>query len=138
MRLGLILGCIFWVIVAFFMESAQAEETDLRIGLLCCSYHYDDDEDYNEENPGAFIAVDGWTLAAFENSYEETSVMFGYEEYVTDNFGLFVGVASGYGDTDAAMFESDFTIVAALTFRFGPVKPLVTPKVSALALEFDL
>lgn len=91
-------------ILALFTITASADEI-LVHGL---SYHgkrtYTDREcncqvPYNERNLGVtYFRDDGWGVGVYKNSYGKTAVHASYRHMWTDNFGAFIGLASGYKD----------------------------------------
>jgi hypothetical protein len=54
---------------------------------------------YNERNLGiTYFSDSGWGAGIYKNSYAKTAVHVSYRHLFNDNFGVFVGAATGYSN----------------------------------------
>jgi len=133
--------CIIIALV-IFAPGAYAAEQDYRLGLILASSHHfqTGDVELNESNPGIFGSINGWTLAIFENSYNQQSKMFGHEwQLKRSKYGSMatsLGIADGYEDDPH--FGGKYQVWAALSFRFGPAKYWYAGAVSVIGLEHQI
>ena len=134
----------YYIIIALVIlaPGVYAAEHDLRIGLILGSIHHQQRccRELNESNPGIFGSIDGWTLAVYENSYDEISKMFGHEwqlkRWKYGSMATSIGIADGY--QDEPHFGSEYQVWAALSFRFGPAKYWYAGAVSVIGLEHQI
>lgn len=130
------------LVLVLMAPAAIAESHDIRIGLILASDHHQEtgERKLNESNPGIFGSVNGWTMAAYVNSFNEQSVMLGHEwrhkRWKYGELATSLGVVNGY-DNDPD-FGGDYRVWAALSFRFGPAKYWYAGAVSVLGLEHQI
>jgi hypothetical protein len=85
-------GAAILISLPFSCTPAPAEELVVSIR----SYHFFE-QDTNNNNLGLhYIANNGFTVGAYHNSYYELSVLLGYSFPLYKDFGMSVGVVSGY------------------------------------------
>ena len=116
---------------------AQADESSVRIGLICCSHHWKNDYDYNESNPGIYVGYNPFIVGVVRNSYDQTSVFVAVEERVSKYMSLSFGIASGYEDASYNV-GGEYLPIISINFNLGPITLMNNPMFSALALEIEL
>lgn len=75
----------------------------VAIGIHLATYHFDRDANYNEFNPGAYVACDEYVAGVYYNSEKRTSVYVGYQFVnVLGPIDIIVGVVTGYERANVA------------------------------------
>ena len=131
--------------VLLLLFCSQSYASDLKAGLLLYSYHFNNNEVFNEENFGVYGSYKGFTLGTFENSYYKQSYLVAYEGELS-NFGpktwntkitYLLGVADGYED-NPNNHNGGYQPVMALAIRKSIFKLYLTGSLIHFGLEFDL
>jgi hypothetical protein len=82
----------------------------IAIGIHLGTYHFERDHHYNEFNPGAYAACDGYVVGVYQNSVRKTSTYVGYQfSNVLGPINIVTGVVTGY--------------------KLAPVVPMIIPTV---------
>jgi hypothetical protein len=142
----LVVSCVYLVTPANAL--AQLVSPLVALGLHVASLH--SEPGFEGNNPGVFVRwANGTTVGALRNSYGNTSFYGGWlwTDKVFGRYALFLGAASGYGNTEerrslvpilgpSARFEISESIALRLTYFPEPRQG--GAQVLHLNLEFPL
>lgn len=115
------------------------EATDLAIGTLLKSHHFDND-DYNESHNGIYLNIGNWAFGTYKNSaYVQSSfVTYNSKIYSKRRFeiDLVYGVANGYEGWELA--QDDYLPILGLSAQWTYFKAMFSYDVAAFGLELPL
>lgn len=115
------------------------EATDLAIGTLLKSHHFDD-EDYNESHNGIYLKIEDWAVGTYKNSANVQSSFVTYNSKIYNNrrfeVDLVYGVANGYEGWVLA--QGDYLPILGLSAQWKYLKAMLSYDVVAFGLELPL
>ena len=115
------------------------ETTDLAIGTLLKSHHFDNN-DYNESHNGIYLNIDNWSLGTYKNSANVQSSFVTYNSKIYNKrqfeIDLVYGVANGYEGWELA--QDDYLPILGISAQWTYFKAMLSYDVAAFGLELPL
>ena len=115
------------------------EVTDLAIGTLLKSHHFNND-DYNESHNGIYLNIDNWAVGTYKNSanVQSSFVTYNSKIYSKRRFevDLVYGVANGYQGWELA--QGDYLPILGFSAQWAYLKTMLSYDVIAFGLELPL
>lgn len=116
------------------------ENTEIAIGAILKSHHFDDEYDYNDTHDGLYININRWSVGTYTNSSYTRSNFITYNSPLYRNNSITVnfvtGVASGYEGWENA--QGDFLPIVGASARWSYLKAMLSYDVVAVGLEMPL
>ncbi len=116
------------------------ENTEIAIGTILKSHHFDDEYDYNESHDGLYININRWSVGTYTNSSYSRSHFITYNSPLYRSRSLTVnfvtGVANGYEGWEHA--QGDYLPIVGASARWSYLKAMLSYDVVAVGLELPL
>jgi len=115
------------------------ETTNLAIGTLLKSHHFDND-DYNESHNGIYLSIENWAVGTYKNSANVQSSFVTYNSNIYNKrrfeVDLVYGVANGYEGWELA--QDDYLPILGFSAQWTYFKAMLSYDVVAFGLELPL
>jgi hypothetical protein len=115
------------------------EVTDLAIGTLLKSHHFNDNG-YNESHNGIYLNIDNWSVGTYKNSADVQSSFVTYNSKIYNKrrfeLDLVYGVANGYEGWKLA--QDDYLPIMGFSAQWTYLKAMLSYDVVAFGLELPL
>ncbi len=115
------------------------ETTDLAIGTLLKSHHFNNDG-YNESHNGIYLNIENWAVGTYKNSANVQSSFVTYNSKIYNKgqfeVDLVYGVANGYEGWELA--QDDYLPILGFSAQWTYYKAMLSYDVVAFGLELPL
>jgi uncharacterized membrane protein YqaE (UPF0057 family) len=123
-----VLPVVVWLTSAWTGESIAGDH--YRIGTINKSYHYRDNEDFNDTHDGLYMVHNRNVFGTYHNSEYEQSFFYARNSPITDTFSFTYGVTFGY---NVGMLP-----IVGVSAQVGFLKLTLTHEAAVVGLEFSV
>ena len=133
-----VLLCVVALSTCNIAEAEEQNETNLRLVTLSTSFHYANQDKYNQTHKGfgfEYKILDTYWISAlqYENSFNDTSNLYtiAHEKSSEGGMGIVAGIATGYRSMNLMPY-------AGVSYRWKFLRLVFTPVVAYTQLILPL
>jgi len=125
-------------ILLLFVSFSVNAESELKLGFVVQSFHYDRDTPFNESHNGIYLKYDHIAIGTYLNSHNNQSIFVAYESNSINIENIEVSLLSGFANNygNESMAWGEYMPIVGANIHLGYVRISITPMAIVFGAEF--